>query len=176
MSRLPDPKTAPMTAAQRAILDGRDGRATGPSAVLMWVPEIAVPADALITMLRNGKLDRRLYRVMCMTIARRWSADYVFNLHRAGALDAGVPPAVIEAIRTRARPPFARDDERLVYELVTELLETHQLSAPMYERAIAAMGLEHTIELVTGIGIYSTICMLLRAFDVTVPEGERQLP
>ena len=46
MSRLPDPKTAPMTAAQRAILDGRDGRATGPSAVLMWVPEIAVPADA----------------------------------------------------------------------------------------------------------------------------------
>ena len=176
MSRLPDPKTAPMTAAQRAILAGRDGRATGPSAVLMWVPEIAVPADALITMLRNGKLDRRLYRVMCMTIARRWSADYVFNLHQAGALEVGVPPAVVEAIRTRAQPPFTRDDERLVYELVTELLETHQLATATYERAIAAMGLEHTIELVTGIGIYSTICMLLRAFDVTVPEGERQLP
>jgi 4-carboxymuconolactone decarboxylase len=127
-------------------------------------------------MLRNGKLDRRLYRVMCMTIARRWSADYVFNLHAAGALEAGVPAAVVEAIRTRAVPPFTRDDERLVYELVTELLETHQLAAITYERAIAAMGLEHTIELVTGIGIYSTICMLLRAFDVTVPEGERQLP
>ena len=142
----------------------------------MWVPEIAVPADALITMLRNGKLDRRLYRVMCMTIARRWSADYVFNLHQAGAREAGVPPAVIEAIRTRAQPPFTRDDERLAYELVTELLETYRLSQATYDRAIAALGLEYTIELVTGIGIYSTICMLLRAFDVTVPEGERQLP
>jgi 4-carboxymuconolactone decarboxylase len=175
MSRLPAADPATMTPAQRAIFDGRGGRVAGPSGVLMWVPEIAVPADTLITMLRNGKLDRRLYRVMCMTIARRWSADYVFNLHKAGALEAGVPPAVIEAIRTRALPPFTRDDERLVYELVTELLDTHQLSAGTYERAIATMGLEHTIELVTGIGIYSTICMLLRAFDVTVPEGERQL-
>ncbi len=176
MSRLPDPGSAALTPAQRAILDRRGGRAAGPSAVLMWVPEIAVPADALITMLRNGKLDRRLYRVMCMTIARRWSADYVFNLHQAGALEAGVPPAVVEAIRVRALPPFTRDDERLVYELVTELLDTHQLSAAAYAAAIATMGLENTIELVTGIGIYSTICMLLRAFDVTVPEGERQLP
>jgi len=85
---------------------------------------------------------------------------------------ANCPPELMRVLVS----DIVRDDERLVYELVTELLETHQLAAITYERAIAAMGLEHTIELVTGIGIYSTICMLLRAFDVTVPEGERQLP
>jgi 4-carboxymuconolactone decarboxylase len=142
----------------------------------MWAPDIATPADALITAMRNGKLNRRLYRVMCMTIARTWSADYVFNLHSKGALEEGVDAGVVEAIRTRRVPVSAREDERMIYELVTELLATRELLPATYERAVGALGLEHTVELVAGIGIYSTICMLLRAFDVTVPEGERQLP
>jgi 4-carboxymuconolactone decarboxylase len=175
MSRLPEPDPARLTAAQRAMFERRGGRVAGPGGVLMWVPEIGEPADALILALRNGKLDRRLYRVMCLVIARTWSADYVFNLHKKGALEEGVPAEVVEAIRTRRVPTFLRDDERIVYELVTELLTTHALLPATYERAVGALGLEHTIELVAGIGIYSTIGMLLRAFDVTVPEGERQL-
>ena len=127
-------------------------------------------------MLRSGKLERRLYRIMCMVVARTWTAEYVFNLHQKGALEAGVAPEVVEAIRTRGVPEFTRDDERLVYELVTELLATHDLGTATYGRAIEAFGLEHTIELVTGIGVYSTICMLLKAFEVSVPEGQRRLP
>ena len=176
MSRLPDPDPRAMTPEQRAIFERRGGRVDGPGGVLMWVPEIAEPADALIMMLRNGKLERRLYRVMCMIIARTWTADYVFNLHQKGALDAGIAPEVIEAIRTRRVPSFTHEDERIVYELVTELLATYNLLPATYDRAIEAFGLEHTIELVAGIGVYSTICMLLKAFDVTVPEGQGQLP
>jgi 4-carboxymuconolactone decarboxylase len=176
MSRLPVPDPRTMTPEQRAIYERRGGRVDGPGGVLMWVPEIAEPADALITMLRNGKLDRRPYRIMCMVIARTWSADYVFNLHHKGALEAGVAPDVIEAIRTRGVPSFARADERIVYELVNELLTTHGLGTDTYDRAVGTFGLEHTIELVAGIGVYSTICMLLRAFDVTVPEGQPRLP
>src|SRR5476649_2698944 len=101
MSRLPEPDPNAMTREQRAIYDRLGGRVDGPSGVLMWVPEIAEPADALIMMLRNGKLERRLYRIMCMVIARTWTAEYVFNLHQKGALDEGVAPEVVEAIRTR---------------------------------------------------------------------------
>jgi hypothetical protein len=59
---------------------------------------------------------------------------------------------------------------------VNELLTTHGLGTDTYDRAVGTFGLEHTIELVAGIGVYSTICMLLRAFDVTVPEGQPRLP
>ncbi len=58
-------------------------------------------------------------------------------------------PAVIDAIRHRRKPEFARDDERLIYDLVTEMNETRTLSQPTYDRAVAALGLDRVIELIT---------------------------
>lgn len=164
-----------MTPEERASFERRGGQGGGPSTVWRWVPEIAKPAGALVTQMRNGTLDRRLYRVMCLVVARTWSCEHLFSVHKKGALDDGVSPEVIEAIRTRRAPTFAREDERIAYELTTELLATHALQQTTHDRAVAAFGLEHTIELVTGIGVYTTIAVNLKAFDVTVPEAERQL-
>jgi len=174
MSRLPDPDSVPMTPEERATFDRR-GASGGPSAVWRWVPEIAKPAGALVLQMRNGALDRGAYRVMCLVVARTWSCQHVFAVHTKAAPADGVAPEVIEAIRTRRVPAFARVEERIAYELTTELLATHELLPATYERAVAALGLEHTIELVTGIGVYGTICALLRAFDVAVPESDRVL-
>jgi len=172
MSRLPDPDTVSMTAEERATFDARG--AGGPSSVWRWVPAIAEPANALVLQMRNGSLDRRLYRVMCLVVARTWTCEHVFRLHKRAALEEGVAADVIEAIRTRRVPPFTREDERITYELTTELLTTRELQLTTHDRAREAFGLEHTIELVTGIGVYSTICGMLKAFDVA-PEGEREL-
>lgn len=175
MSRLPDPATVPMTPDERAAFERRGGQSGGPSAVWRWVPEIAKPAGALVTQLRNGALDRGAFRVMCLVVARTWSCDHLFSVHAKAAPAEGVTPDVIEAIRTRRVPPFTRDEERIAYELTTELLATHALLPATFERALAAFGLEQTIELVTGIGTYGTIGGLLRAFDVAVPEADRVL-
>jgi len=175
MSRLPDPDSVPMTPEERASFDRRGGQSGGPSTVWRWVPEIAKPAGALVLQLRNGTLDRGAYRVMCLVVARTWSCEHLFSVHTKGALADGVAPDVIEAIRTRRVPAFARAEERIAFELTSELLATHELLATTYERAVAVLGLEHTIELVTGIGVYGTIGALLRAFDVSVPEAERVL-
>jgi 4-carboxymuconolactone decarboxylase len=174
MSRLPDPDSVPMTPEERASFDRR-GQSGGPSAVWRWVPEIAKPAGALVLQLRNGTLDRGAYRVMCLVVARTWSCEHLFSVHSRGGLADGVAPDVIEAIRTRRVPAFGRAEERIAYELTTELLATHELLPATYERAVALLGLEHTIELVTGIGAYGTIGALLAAFDVSVPEAVRVL-
>lgn len=175
MSRLPDPDSIPMSPEQRAEFDRRGGARGGPSAVWRWVPEIAKPANALVLQMRNGALDRGAYRVMCLVVARTWSCDHVFSVHAKAATADGVAPETVEAIRSRRLPPFARTEQRLAYELTTELLATHALLPATYERAEAAFGLEHTIELVTGIGVYTTICAVLGAFDVDVPQAERLL-
>jgi len=176
MSRLPELKPDAMTPAQRAIFDKRGGRVSGPSGVWLRVPEIATPADALITVLRNGKLEPRLFELMTLIVARKWTVQYVFNAHKQLALDAGLAADVIEAIRTRRVPTFTHEDEKLVYEVVNELMDTRDLLPGTHDRAVKALGLEKTIELVTGIGLYGTVAGLLRAFDVSVPEAERQLP
>ena len=82
----------------------------------------------------------------------------------------------MEAIRNRRKPDLTRDDEQLIYDLVTEMNETRTLSQATYDRAIAALGLDKTIELMTAIGFYTLVAIMLNGFDAPVPGGERPLP
>ena len=77
---------------------------------------------------------------------------------------------------TAASPRSTRDDERLIYDLVTEMNETRTLSQPTYDRAVAALGLDHVIELITSLGFYTMVAIMLNGFDAPVPGGERPLP
>jgi 4-carboxymuconolactone decarboxylase len=54
--------------------------------------------------------------------------------------------------------------------------ETHTLSQPTYDRAVAALGLDLVIELITSIGFYTMVAIMLNGFDAPVPGGERPLP
>jgi 4-carboxymuconolactone decarboxylase len=158
------------------IAGTRGGVVRGPFAIWLRNPAIAEAADRLGTTLRQGSLDQRLFELMVLVVARHWTAQYEWFAHARQGLQAGLSPAVIDAIRDGRKPEFARDDERLVYELVTEMNETRTLSQPTYDRAVAALGLDRVIELVTSIGFYTMVAIMLNGFDAPVPGGERPLP
>ena len=91
-------------------------------------------------------------------------------------LSSGVSADVVEAIRGGRRPQFAKYDEQMVYELVTELNDKRTVSQPTYDRALAAFGLEVLIELTTATGFYTLVAMMLNTFDAPVPGDDRPLP
>src|SRR5262245_47539665 len=180
MPRVEDLNVESLTPEQKAvharIAGTRGGVVRGPFAIWMRNPAIADAADRLGTTLRNGDLDVRLFELMVLIVARHWTAQYEWFAHARQGLKAGLAPAVVDAIRDRRTPAFARDDERLVYELVTEMNETRSLSQATYDRAVAALGLDHVIELITAIGFYTMVAIMLNGFDAPVPGGERPLP
>lgn len=148
----------------------------GPFALWMRIPEVAEAANRFGRALRGGPIERRLYELVTLVVSRAWSSQYSWSAHARHAAEVGLDPAIVEAIRTRRLPAFARDDERLVYELAVELVETRDLSPGSYERAVAAFGLETTIAIVTTVGYYALIGTVLKAFDAPVPGGGRPLP
>jgi 4-carboxymuconolactone decarboxylase len=180
MARVEDLKLEDLTPEQRAVHDRiagtRGGVVRGPFAIWLRNPKVADAADRFGTILRNGDLDLRLFELMVLVVARHWSAQYEWFAHARQALAAGLSPAVVDAIRDRRAPEFTRDDERLVYELVTEMNETKTLSQPTYDRAVAMLGLDHVIELTTALGFYTMVAIMLNGFDAPVPGGERPLP
>jgi 4-carboxymuconolactone decarboxylase len=181
MARVPDIPLEQLTETQRRLYDeiagARSGGVRGPFALWLRNPELADRANQLGNALRvHGKLDRRLFELAVLLVARHWSAQYEWYAHEKAALRAGVSPEVVEAIRTERTPRFDRDDERLVFEVICEINETRSLSQPSYERALAVLGLDLLIELVTAAGFYSMVAMVLNAFDAPVPEGKRPLP
>jgi 4-carboxymuconolactone decarboxylase len=151
----------------------RNGRVSGPFAIWLRTPAACDAANKLALALReNGKVDKRLYELTVMIVTRYWSARYAWAQHERAAAAAGFPPEVIDAIRHNRKPDLKTDEERLVYEAVTELLERKPLSQATYDRMLKQFGLEHTIEIVSIAGLYSMVSTLLNAFDVPTLNGE----
>lgn len=177
--RVPPPAAEALSEEQRAIasaIAGSRGGVGGPFALWLRIPEIARRANHFSERIRlQTTLDRRLFELMVTIVARTWSAPYEWSAHADAAVKCGVSPAVVEAIRQRRVPPFERDDERVVYDTVTELLQTRALATASYERALALFGTEGLIEFMTAVGWYTMIAVVLCAFDVPAPPGAAEL-
>jgi 4-carboxymuconolactone decarboxylase len=96
-------------------------------------------------------------------------------VHEPHALEQGFSQATIDAIRAKKRPDFKHDDERLVYDVVTELLTSKTLSAATFERAKSALGLEGLIEVISCTGLYGMIGLVLNSFDMPPQPGVKPL-
>ena len=181
MARVPQLEPAQLSPAQKLIHDriagARDGTVAGPFAIWLQVPRLADRADQLGNALRiEGRIEKRLFELIVLITARHWSSQYEWFAHEQAALKAGLSPEIVQALRERHTPDFAREDERLIFELVTELYETRTLSQPTYERALGSLGLEILIEAVTAAGFYTMAALMINAFDAPVPGGRRPLP
>jgi 4-carboxymuconolactone decarboxylase len=180
MSRIPELAPDALSPEQKRVRDeiasARSGQARGPFGIWLRVPRIADAANKLGNSVRKqSNFEPRLFELMVLVCARAWSANYAWGVHAKAGTEAGLAPAVIEAIRTRRKPEFQREDERLIYETISELVEKRALSQPAYERALNALGQEMLIELIAAAGFYTMVGMTLAAFDVEATGGGRPL-
>ena len=76
----------------------------------------------------------------------------------------------LEAVRMGERPHFAKEDERIVYDVTNELSADRRISQGTFDRAIMILGLPRLVALVNGISFYTMVCMGVVAFEVPVPD------
>jgi len=165
-----------MDDAQRALAErmvaSKTGRIIGPlNAWLRW-PPLAERTFALGDYARHGSThDKRISELAILIVARHWTAQVEWCVHKVEALQAGLSSEVIDAIEARQAPAFARDDEAAAYAFLSELLETKQVGDATYARAIACFGEAKLVELIAIFGHYTHVAMVLNAFRVPVPPG-----
>jgi 4-carboxymuconolactone decarboxylase len=181
MSRMaalaPDQLSPEQKRVHDAIAGPRGGTVRGPFAVWLRLPAVADAANQLGNSIRlHGKLDRRLFELAILIVARHWTAQYEWFVHEKDARAAGLSEEVVLAIRERRTPASAKPDEKLVYDLVSELQDTKTISLRTYDAALALLGDDLLIELVTTVGFYTTAAMMINAFDAPVPDGSKPLP
>jgi 4-carboxymuconolactone decarboxylase len=181
MARAPELEREKLSSEQKRVHDEiakriPHGIVRGPFAVLLNAPALAEGALLAYSAIRAARLERRLVELMILIVARFHSAQYEWFAHGPRALEAGIAAETVEAIRQRRTPALAREDERMVYDVVSELLATRRLSAASFERAHALLGTERLVELIAGAGFYTMLALTINGFDVDVPEGARPLP
>jgi 4-carboxymuconolactone decarboxylase len=164
-----------MNPEQRRIYDdivtSRGKWLNGPYAPMLHQPRMAEPAQKLGEFLRyNTSLMPRLSELAIVVVARHWDCDFEWYQHAAIALRSDVPAPVIEAIRLRQPPPL-RDDEQVIYEFTSKLLQRHRIEDALYSRATALLGTIGVVELTGLIGYYTFVALTLNAHEVPLPTG-----
>jgi 4-carboxymuconolactone decarboxylase len=174
LDTLPVEQLSPEQKALHDKIRGNRPKLGGPFGVWLRTPALAGAASSVVEALReNGRLEKRLYELIVLTVVRHWSAQYAWAVHEPIARAAGFSDETIEALRAKRKPVFSKPDEALVHDAVTELLAGKVLSAATYERLLKQFGLDTTIELITIAGLYGMISTVLNGFDVPTPNGER---
>jgi 4-carboxymuconolactone decarboxylase len=177
MSRYREIGVAEMTPEQKQVHDeilaGKRGRFGGPFQLLIRSPEACRHLSRLGEFLRWGStLPPQVSELAICLTARHIRANYEWHAHAPLAIEAGVPAAALEAIRTGGTPRFEAKDQTLTYRLVTELIDTKRLSDASFAEAIAAFGEGGIVELGTIIGYYTAIGNALNVFQVGLPAGQ----
>ena len=176
MKRIADLDPTTMDAEQRsvyqAIASGPRAGVRGPLAVWLHRPGLADRAQQLGEYCRYGSsLPPRLSELAILMMGRHWGAEYEWAAHKPIALQAGISPTVVEAIRTGMAPPFTNDDEALVHAFVTALHARHAIDDALYARAVQSLGEGGVVDLVGIAGYYTLISMTIKVFDLAPPDG-----
>lgn len=159
------------------IFELRGSGYDGPFAILLHNAELAKRANHYGSFVREGAtLPKRLSELVIAMTARHWSSQFEWAAHRHQAVSAGVDDAVLEAIRTRARPDFQHADEEIVHDYVTELYANQGISDQVHARAVEAFGEVGVIGIVSIAGWYTSVALVCNAFDLEPTTDTPPLP
>jgi 4-carboxymuconolactone decarboxylase len=159
-----------------SISAGARGGVRGPFKILLHSPELAKRVEQLGLYARfQCKVPERLRELAINTVAFRWRASYEWYVHAPLAQKQGVPEHVLEAIGTGRQPVFTADADEVVYDYVTEVLETGKVSERTFHRASTLLGDQGVVDLTGLVGYYTLLALTINAFEVEIPD-EANIP
>jgi 4-carboxymuconolactone decarboxylase len=158
------------------IIDGPRRALISPFIPLLRSPELMGHTQRLGEYLRyRSSIGLRLSELAILVTARHWNQQVEWAIHAPIALQQGLKPAAVEAIRTNLRPQELLADEQIVYAFCKELLETQNVQDATWESAIATFGDQGCIDLIGVIGYYAYLAMLMNAARTPPPSSSAAL-
>jgi 4-carboxymuconolactone decarboxylase len=174
--RFPKPSMEQLSPEQQAVaadvLKQSSAGLGGPYGMLIKSPELLKRYLLMTEYLRQKtSLPHRLNEMAILLEARIWDAQYEWWAHEPLARKAGLSDAIIDDIRNARRPASTRQDEAIVYDVVTELLNKRQLSDDTFGKARQILGEQQVVDLVAVAGFYVMVSAVVIAGRVAIPDG-----
>ena len=167
-----------MTPAQKTMMEhlfaGERRGAGGPFNVLLRSPEMGDLAQQFGASMRfHSSLPKKLNEMAIIITARHWTAQYEWTAHRKAAAEAGLSESIIQAIAAGKRPSSMDPAETVVYNFGNELLNTKQVSDPVFKAAVEKFGERGVVDLIGVMGYYQLVSMLLNVDRYPLAPGEK---
>ena len=142
----------------------------GPGSVMVHVPQAHYWATGLNTYLRQeSSLPTKILELAMLVTAREMDCQHIWNAHAASARQAGVPDALVNALRDRKELPAMAADEAAVVNYGRELFRTHHASRGAFQTVLEQFGRQGAVELTLVLGNYNLLAFLINGFDSDLP-------
>ena len=183
MPRIPPVTRQRVKPELRAVFDqvssGPGGVGTGPMSILKNSPELARRAIPLFEYVRNeSSVPERLRELAMLVTARAMDCPYIWDRHAALGRQAGLPDALVDALRDRRPLPPMPADEAAVIAYGTELFQSRRVRPETFQALLNVLGAQGLVELTTLLGFYTMLAFNANAVELELPHHttERPLP
>ncbi|HLU53825.1 MAG TPA: carboxymuconolactone decarboxylase family protein [Pseudonocardia sp.] len=172
-----------LDAEQRAVYDaltdppGRvrrapDGSLEGPFDAMLRAPRSGAALQSVGAALRyRSALPERVRELATLQVAAHHRAQFEWFAHAPLAAAAGLPAALVEAVRTGGPVEPEDEAERAAAVAVAQLLTTGDVDDEAWAAVVGALGEAGAVELTTLVGYYSLLAMQMRVLRVPLPDG-----
>jgi 4-carboxymuconolactone decarboxylase len=168
-----DPTT--MSEAQKraaaAMMDSRKSL-DGPFNGMLRSPELGDRLQRVGHYVRfMSPLPAALREIAILLTARHWTAQFEWYAHRRIAEEAGLAPAICEAIAQGQRPAKLDDQQSAVYDFAASLLATGQVGDAAFDAIVRQFGEAGAADIIGTVGYYTTVSFFLNVDRFPVPGG-----
>jgi len=172
-----DPKAYSPTQQEFAKLMTAGPRAgtitNAPFKVYFASPEWGLEAIKMSNYLRWGTgLDARLSELAIIIAGRQWTSDYIWHAHYPLAVKGGLDPSVGADIAAGKRPTKMKEDEAIIYDLLTEMYRDHDISDATYAKARAKYGEKGIVDIQALASYYGVTAMAIIAAREKTASGD----
>jgi len=156
---------------------GSPGRVKGAYATWLRTPEIAERALQYEQVLYgNLSVPPPFVELVVLVVARFWTADELWAVHRDRGADAGLGADLMAAVAEHRRPRGASADHALVQAFASALLTQRRMHDDIFAQSVSRFGYQRVVELVGVAGFYSIVALTLNAFEALPARGRTALP
>jgi 4-carboxymuconolactone decarboxylase len=160
--------------------DAKSGRSLagfkGPYGIALYSPRVADADQRKNDYLRfDSSIGRRLYEVAVLVTARELDHQFEWTAHEPAALKAGVEQSVIDVIKYRRPLAGLQPKDAAIIQVGRELLRRQSVESKTFADALKLFGPKDLVDVVSVVGNYSAIAILLNAFDQQLAPGQKPL-
>jgi len=174
LSRLPPVTPEDLDEEGRRLLAARENftPGPGPTHITVYSPRdrsLGVPTGQL------SPVGPRLFQLAVLIAAREIDQQYEWSAHEPAGLRQGLEQRVIDVVKHDRDVAGLDDKDATLITFGRTLLREHRVSSELWARMVTHFGRQHTVDLMSIMGDYLRVGIMLNAVDQRLPPGREAL-
>jgi len=174
LSRLPPVTPADLDEEGKRLLAARKDftPGPGPTHITVYSPRersLGGPSGT------NSPVGPRYFQLAVLIAAREIDQQYEWSAHEPAGRRQGLEQSVIDVVKHDRDVTGLSDKDATVITFGRTLLRKHGVSSELWQKMVAHFGRQHTVDIMSNMGDYLRVGIMLNAVDQHLPPGREAL-